>query len=79
MRSFVNIKFSSKLEEMAKNNETLIKMAKEYILARIEFVNGHRAFVDLLIWNENEDHDIKTVKKLFLRFCKWFLRERAVR
>jgi len=73
MRSFVNSKFAQKLEELAKNNMELIEGAKNYILAQIEFVNGYRAFVDLLTWKEGENTELKVIKRLFLKFSRWFL------
>jgi len=48
-------------------------------LAQIEYVNGHRTFVDLLVEYVEDSEDLKKIKRLFRQFCKWFLRERALR
>jgi len=79
IRQFVNAKFNEKIESIANNNKELVEEAKKFYLAQIEFVNGHRAFVEIFESYEDDSDLMKDIKKLFRKFCKWFLKEKAIR
>ncbi|KRX01174.1 hypothetical protein PPERSA_03678 [Pseudocohnilembus persalinus] len=57
--------------------EDLYQSAKLFLLGKIEFVTGHRAFQDLLICREEEEKFLE--KNVFKRFAQWFLKYRALR
>jgi len=59
--------------------DNLYNSSTSYLLSKIEFVTGHRAFRELLCYNE-EEGEIKILEKqVFRKFTYWFLKERAFR
>jgi len=65
IRQFVNAKFNEKIESIANNNKELVEEAKKFYLAQIEFVNGHRAFVEIFESYEDDSDLMKDIKKTF--------------
>jgi hypothetical protein len=60
-----------------KNKEKLYDSATKFLLSKIEFITGHRAFRSILCFDE--DFDKKSEKCVFRNFTYWFLKERAFR
>lgn len=55
----------------------LYESTSKFLLSKIEFITGHRAFRDILCFDENDEY--KHEKAIFKNFTYWFLKERAFR
>lgn len=79
VRMFCDLEFKADVLRVSTCTEAEYKIASKFFLDRIEEFSGHRAFADYLTIFNDDPTDVKMYKRIFKRFAKWFLRERAVR
>jgi len=80
IRCFVDFrKYKEKVMGLCENNPEIYADVTKYFLGEIEFVTGHRALQKLLEIRKDETEIIRKRKNIFLKFSRWFLKERALR
>ena len=76
IREFISDRYTLEVEQLCLQEQCDIDLLKAYFLSKLETITGPRHLEALL---KPEDDSEIGIKKVFIQFFEWFLKERYVR